>query len=97
MVCKARIKLKDYVEHKVFINEDLTLAKSNLAYQARTAVKNGLYHNTWTIDGEVFVKKTATSPSRKINRPSDLEKDANGNIAKAADAGSSPQGSEYVF
>ena len=57
-VYNTRIKLKDKIGMKdIYINEDLTLARSQLAYRARAAKKSGAFHSTWTQDGEVYAKK----------------------------------------
>ena len=55
---KARKKLKEKQEfRKVYINEDLTKATSELAFKARQLRRAGKLAETFTLDGKVFVKK----------------------------------------
>ncbi|KAJ8318403.1 hypothetical protein KUTeg_003494 [Tegillarca granosa] len=48
----------DPILKSVYINEDLTKARSNLYNAARTYVKNKHCHKCWTWDGKVFVTDT---------------------------------------
>ena len=51
-------KLKEKQEfRKVYINEDLTKATSELAFKARQLRRAGKLAETFTLDGKVFVKK----------------------------------------
>ena len=59
---KARQKLKEKQEfRKVYINEDLTKATSELAFKARQLRRAGKLAETFTLDGKVFVKKFITA------------------------------------
>ena len=58
---------------KVFINEDLTIRKSKLAFEARQYVKTKPGANTWTQDGKIFLKLTPSSKPRAILSTADLE------------------------
>ena len=40
----------------VFINEDLTRAKQEILYHARKLKKDKIIANTWTKDGQVYIK-----------------------------------------
>ena len=55
------------------MNEGLTPARSQLAMKARQAVKEGQIHSTWTLDGNLYVKKNAQSRPKKIQKPRDLK------------------------
>ena len=58
---KARKKLKEKQEfRKIYINEDLTKATSELAFKARQLRRAGKLTETFTLDGKVFVKKFST-------------------------------------
>ena len=59
-VMKAKPNLRG---KEVWINDDLTVLRSGLAYKAREAMRAGKIEKTWTHDGKVFVKK------RGIERP----------------------------
>ncbi|KAK6168786.1 hypothetical protein SNE40_019967 [Patella caerulea] len=50
-------KIPDIFQHNIFINEDLTKVRSNLAFQARQLQKEKKIQSTWTSDGIIFVKK----------------------------------------
>ena len=59
---KARKDLKKHKTlQKVYINEDLTKATSELAYKAREMKRAEKFHDTFTSDGKVFVKKFPAS------------------------------------
>ena len=54
---KARRSLRGHSKHKdVYINEELTRARSELYYNARMLVKARLVVKTWTSDGVIFVE-----------------------------------------
>ena len=49
--------MKDKPEYRsVNINEDLTKIRNGIAYRARQLKKLKLVTDTWTIDGNIFVK-----------------------------------------
>ena len=49
--------MKDKPEyHSVNINEDLTKIRNGIAYRARQLKKLKLVTDTWTVDGNIFVK-----------------------------------------
>ncbi|KAK6191173.1 hypothetical protein SNE40_002911 [Patella caerulea] len=50
-------KIPDIFQHNIFINEDLTKVRSNLAFQARQLQKEKKIQSTWTSDGIIFIKK----------------------------------------
>lgn len=61
---RAKKKLRDvdcqklFRSHsKVYINEDLTAARADMAAKARKMKKDGRIQDTWTWDGTIFVKK----------------------------------------
>ena len=53
-VIKAKPKLRG--KDHVWINDDLTIYKSGLAYAARAAKREGNVEDTWVFDGQVFIK-----------------------------------------
>ncbi|KAK3106915.1 hypothetical protein FSP39_002893 [Pinctada imbricata] len=54
-IMKSRPELKKKGMKKVFINEDLTKPRQQLAYAARQGVKRNAIKKTWTDDGKVFI------------------------------------------
>jgi hypothetical protein len=72
-ILKARVKLKKKNED-IWINEDLTPRRSQLAYKARKKVKEGKAKQTWTADGKVFIKKTTEGKPTRIDGQEDLDR-----------------------
>jgi hypothetical protein len=62
-IMQAKKKLKG---EDIWITDDLTTYRRNLAYQARQAVRNGLAKQTWVTDGKVFLKITTKDKPQKI-------------------------------
>ena len=71
MVYSNRMMLKGT---KIFINEDLTIKKSKLAYETRQYAKTKVGSSTWTQDGKVFLKLTPSSKPRTILSVADFKK-----------------------
>ena len=59
---------------KIYINEDLTIKRSKLAFDARQHIKSVPGANTWTQDGKVFVKYSPSAKPRAILTSADLKK-----------------------
>ena len=55
-IIKEKTKLKDT---DIWLSDDLTKRRSELAYAARQAVKNGKINMTWVHDSKIFTKKKA--------------------------------------
>ena len=55
-VCRNRRLLKD-ITPKVYINEELTKENAAIYFQARQMVKTKELWSTYTIDGDIYVKK----------------------------------------
>ena len=55
-VYRQRTSLKDYDVAKVYINEDLTAARSSLLWQARQRKKSKAIGDCWSHDGQVLIK-----------------------------------------
>ena len=57
-VMKARKTLKDLTDrpHRIYVNEDLTRKRAQLARLARTAKNNKKIKDTWVFDGKIFIK-----------------------------------------
>jgi EAL domain-containing protein (putative c-di-GMP-specific phosphodiesterase class I) len=70
-VIKNRRKLKN---KQIWLSDDLTQHRSNLAYLARRAVKNSKINQTWTADGKVFYKTTEDAPARRLMEAKQLPK-----------------------
>ena len=68
-VVKAKTKLKG---KNIWVSDDLTAYRSNMAYQARQAVRNQIYEQTWVHDGKIFVKRTGQIRPTKMTSPGDL-------------------------
>ena len=71
-IYRARLRLnkknnKDQAKSFIFINEDLTSRRAQLSQQARGAVKRGDIHSSWTLDGNIYIKTSGTSPAKKIS------------------------------
>ena len=66
---KAKMKLKG---KNIWVSDDLTAYRSNMAFQAREAVRNQTYEQTWVHDGKIFVKKTGHTRPTKLTSPGDL-------------------------
>ena len=59
-ITRARRGLKKYnaSNHTFqFIREDLTRARSQLAYEARKLKRTGVIKDTWVFDGKIFLKQ----------------------------------------
>ena len=65
-----RLKLKGT---DVFVSEDLTQAKSGLAFTARQYARDTPGVTTWTMDGQIYIKDNEESKPRIIHRPADLK------------------------
>ena len=50
-----RKKLKD-TRRNVYINEDLTKARKNIAFECRKLLKDQRINQTWTYDGRIFLR-----------------------------------------
>ncbi len=59
--------------HPVFINEDLTLHRGKLFYQARLKKKAGRLNATWTQNGTVIVKIDADGTPCAVNNYAELK------------------------
>jgi hypothetical protein len=70
-IFKKRNKLKD---SNIWISDDLTPGRSELAYKARQAVKANLIAQTWTVGGNIYTKETVNGRPRKITTQEDLPK-----------------------
>lgn len=55
-VFKAKSRLKNYSNGKVYVNEDLTKERSNLFFAARKLKKEKKIQDAWTFDGRVIIK-----------------------------------------
>ena len=62
-IIRSRGKLKDT---NIWIGEDLTPKRSELAFKARRAVKQKLIEQTWTVGGHIFIKIASNGRPRKI-------------------------------
>ena len=74
---RKRISLKNCTP-MIFINEDLTPRRAEIAMTARKLMKEKKLNNTWTVDGNIFIKKGPESKPKKVLRLGDLliKKDA---------------------
>jgi hypothetical protein len=71
---KNRIKLKGIKDRKIYVNEDLTKSRHEIAYQVRKLVKDNKFHKTWTVDGKIFLQKSADEKPQIIISKADFEK-----------------------
>ena len=77
-VYRSRATLKTHnhstdQHHNIFINEDLTTMRSNLAYATRTLKKSKRITDCWTFNGKIVIKDNA-SHIHEIRVPGDLDK-----------------------
>lgn len=71
-VYRARIHLSKCKEgEKIFINEDLTLVRNKLYFEARKLQKSGHITSCWTMGGSIFVR-LPQGTSRQIRTETDL-------------------------
>ncbi len=56
----------------IFINEDLTLFRNKLFYDARCKKKSNKLHSVWTQDGRIVIKVTDSSEPVMISSHADL-------------------------
>lgn len=74
----ARAKLRSLREsgtvQKVFFNENLTRAHSDLFWRARVKAREAMYRFVWVRRGKIFVKKSEGSPLVRVSCVGDLDK-----------------------
>ena len=58
----------------VFINEDLTRAKQEIFYHARKLKKDKIIANTWTRDGQVYIKVDQQDGPTEVKYMANLKK-----------------------
>jgi hypothetical protein len=68
-VMQSKKKLKG---DDMWISDDLTPYRRNLAYLARRAVKGGKAAQTWVTDGKIFLKKNGKDKPEKITSAYDI-------------------------
>ena len=69
MKVKSRLKGK-----KIWLSDELTSYRSNLAFLACRDVKDGKAEGTWIANSRVLLKLKVEKHSRKIDSPSDIPK-----------------------
>lgn len=71
--CKKKLREK---KTNIYINEDLTKSRNNLAYECRKLKKDSscCISDTWVCDGKIFIKTTRDTTSTRIYSLSDLDK-----------------------
>jgi hypothetical protein len=68
-------KLKKKLRGKqIWLADDLTPYRDNLAYQARHAMKQGKIFLTWVYDNKVFIQKTKSGRPIRIKMVEDIPK-----------------------
>jgi hypothetical protein len=68
-VYKERIKIQN---RAIWISEDLTPRRGEIAYKARKAVRDKTAIKTWTFGGNIFLKTTEDGRPKKIETDDDL-------------------------
>ena len=56
----------------IWLSDELTKYKSEIAYAARQALREGKIHQTWVHDSKIFIQKTAKDKPTIIRRREDL-------------------------
>jgi hypothetical protein len=81
VVFKTEAKKKEVIKKRkalksknIWLADDLTQHRSNLAYMARKAVKNNMIKDSWTTDGKVFIKMLPDGPVKKLTDARQLPK-----------------------
>lgn len=70
VVMKNKINLQG--QRDVWISDDLTPMRANLAFIARRAKHQGAITDTWTYDNKVFIRKLNATKSTKVITPEDI-------------------------
>ena len=70
-IFKQRTKLKNS-DPEIWISDDLTKRRSELAFAARNAVRDGKINMTWVYDSKVFVKKNRTDRPTVVSDIKDI-------------------------
>jgi len=70
IIYSKRMQLK---QTNIYISEDLTMARSKLAYDSRVYCKTMKGSSTWTIDGKVYLKDDIDARPRAIYNADDLK------------------------
>ena len=60
--------IKDRGHKGVFINEDLTKARSKLLYEARRRVKSDQLKSAWSADGTILIRTSEREGRDRISR-----------------------------
>jgi hypothetical protein len=68
-IMTAKNKLKGKM---IWVQDDLTLYRSNLAFLARKAVKEKKIQMTWVTGNKVFIKPDEESAPKRVNLPSEI-------------------------
>ena len=72
-VIKKKGKLKEG-EEQIWLSDDLTSYRNNLAYLARQAVKQNKLNQTWVSNSKVFVKVKADDSPKVLKSPKGIPK-----------------------
>lgn len=82
----------------IFINEDLTARRAEIFAAAWKMVKDKLATNTWTIDGNIFVKMGPLDKPLRMNRINDLKTEVDKIVAsqKVNQHGPEPKASPWA-
>jgi hypothetical protein len=70
-IVKHKKNLKN-AQSDIWFSDDLTPHRSNLAYMARQAVKDGKAYKTWTYDSQVFVQINEIDKPVKVRSAEDI-------------------------
>ena len=65
-------KKKNLKGKKIWLSDDLTPYRSNLAFLARKACKDKKIHDTWVTDSKIFIQTNAKDTPKKIRTAKDL-------------------------
>ncbi len=70
---KRKLLMKSHVDDPIYINEDLTSARSKLFFEARKLRKKQKLFGTWTQYGNVMIKLKETSPPQAVRNYKQLK------------------------
>ena len=73
IVFRAKSRLKSERTKSIYINEDLTKARSELFFKARQLKRDKRISDCWTFDGRILVKNNHGAVT-SITSPEDLQK-----------------------
>ncbi len=73
-IFKNIIKLKNIKDRQIYVNEDSTRSRFDLAYNAHQLVREKQFMKTWTIDGKIYLLKAENDKPQVATNKDDIAK-----------------------